>query len=131
MKRIEFEQKNLFGVCPFMTAQQILSRKWTVPILKELSTGVKRFGELRKKFGITQTTLTQRLKLLEYEGFIKRKVFAEVPPRVEYSLTEIGKDFLPVIDAIENFGKKYIQYLKSRDKKILENNLEEKNDFTD
>ena len=131
MKRIEFEQKNLFGVCPFMTAQQILSRKWTVPILKELSTGVKRFGELRKKFGITQTTLTQRLKLLEYEGFIERKVFAEVPPRVEYSLTEIGKDFLPVIEAIENFGKKYIQYLKSRDKKILENNLEEKNDFID
>ena len=131
MKRIEFEQKNLFGVCPFMTAQQILSRKWTVPILKELSTGVKRFGELRKKFGITQTTLTQRLKLLEYEGFIERKVFAEVPPRVEYSLTEIGKDFLPVIGAIENFGKNYIQYLKSRDKKILENNLEEKDDFTD
>jgi DNA-binding HxlR family transcriptional regulator len=131
VKRIEFEQKNLFGVCPFMTAQQILSRKWTVPILKELSTGVKRFGELRKKFEITQTTLTQRLKLLEHEGLIHREVFPEVPPRVEYSLTKIGKDFLPVIDAIENFGKKYIQYLKNRDKNFLENNLEEENDFTD
>lgn len=99
--------------------------------MKELSTGVKRFGELRKKFEITQTTLTQRLKLLEHEGLIHREVFPEVPPRVEYSLIKIGKDFLPVIDAIENFGKKYIQYLKNRDKNFLENNLEEENDFTD
>ncbi len=115
MKRIEFEQKNLFGVCPFMTAQQFLQRKWTVPILQELSSGTKRFGELQRIFKITKTTLSQRLKILEKEGFIKREVFPEVPPRVEYSLTEIGKSFQPVLDSIEIWGKIYIEYLKERD----------------
>ena len=119
MKKIEFEQKNLFGVCPFMTAQEFLSRKWTIPILRELIDGKKRFSELQKKFGITRTTLTQRLKILEYEGFIYREVFPEVPPRVEYSLTEIGKSFQPVLDSIEVWGNLYIEFLKKRDKKIL------------
>ena len=68
MKNFEFEQKNLFGVCPFMTAQHFLSRKWTIPILRELLDGTKRFNELQKKFGITRTTLTQRLKLLEHRS---------------------------------------------------------------
>ena len=116
MKRFEFEQKNLFGVCPFMTAQQFLQRKWTVPILRELSDGTKRFGELQKAFKITRTTLSQRLKILEQEGLVKREVFPEVPPRVEYSLTEIGKNFQPVLDSIEIWGKNYIEYLKGRDK---------------
>lgn len=116
MKRIEFEEKNLFGVCPFMTAQQFLARKWTVPILQELSEGTKRFGELQKIFKITRTTLSQRLKILEQEGLIFREVFAEVPPRVEYSLTDIGKNFKPVLDSIEIWGKSYIEYLKRRDK---------------
>ena len=119
MKNFEFEQKNLFGVCPFMTAQHFLSRKWTIPILRELLDGTKRFNELQKKFGITRTTLTQRLKLLEHDGFIHREVFPEVPPRVEYSLTEIGKSFQPVLDSIETWGKKYIDYLKERDKKFV------------
>lgn len=116
MKKIELEQKNLFGVCPFMTAQQFLSRKWTVPILRELSSGKKRFGELQRAFKITRTTLSQRLKILENEGLVNREIFAEVPPRVEYSLTEIGKSFQPVLDSIEIWGNKYIEYLKIRDK---------------
>lgn len=116
MKKIELEQKNLFGVCPFMTAQQFLSRKWTVPILRELSNGKKRFGELQRTFKITRTTLSQRLKILENEGLVNREIFAEVPPRVEYSLTEIGKSFQPVLDSIEIWGNKYIEYLKIRDK---------------
>ena len=115
MKKIELEQKNLFGVCPFMTAQNFLSRKWTIPILRELIDGTKRFSELQKKFEITRTTLTQRLKILEHEGLVHREVFPEVPPRVEYSLTEIGKSFQPVLDSIETWGKEYIKYLKSRD----------------
>ena len=123
----EFEQKNLFGVCPFMTAQKFLSRKWTIPILRELIDGNKRFGELQRKFGITRTTLSQRLKILEYEGLVHREVFPEVPPRVEYSLTEIGKSFQPVLDSIEIWGNLYIEFLKNRNKNFLET----KDDFTD
>lgn len=119
MKKFEFERKNLFGVCPFMTAQEFLSRKWTIPILRELSDGKKRFNELQKIFGITRTTLSQRLKILEHEGFISREIFPEVPPHVEYSLTEIGKSFQPVIDSIETFGQNYINYIKKRDMKNL------------
>ena len=119
MKKIEFEEKNLFGVCPFMTAQEFLSRKWTIPILRELIDGKKRFSELQKKFEITRSTLSQRLKILESEGLVHREVFPEVPPRVEYSLTEIGKSFQPVLDSIEVWGNLYIEFLKKRDKKIL------------
>ncbi len=119
MKKIEFEEKNLFGVCPYYTTQQLILGKWIFPILNELSSGAKRFGQLQKAFGITRTTLTQQLKLLEREGFVHREVFPEVPPRVEYSLTEIGKSFQPVLDSIEIWGKKYIDYLKERDKKFV------------
>ena len=118
MKKIEFEEKNLFGVCPFMTAQEFLSRKWTIPILRELIDGKKRFSELQKKFEITRSTLSQRLKILESEGLVHREVFPEVPPRVEYSLTEIGQSFQPVLDSIEVWGNLYIEFLKKRDKKF-------------
>ncbi len=119
MKKFEFEEKNLFGVCPYYTTQQLILGKWIFPILNELSSGAKRFGQLQKSFGITRTTLAQQLKLLEREGFVHREVFPEVPPRVEYSLTEIGKSFQPVLDSIEIWGKKYIDYLKGRDKHAL------------
>ena len=117
MKKFEFEQKNLFGVCPFVTTQQLLPGKWMIPILNELSSGAKRFVQLQKTFGITRTTLSQQLKILEYEGLVQRKVFPEVPPRVEYSLTEIGKSFQIVLDSIEIWGNKYIEFLKNRDVK--------------
>ena len=116
MKKIDFEKKNLFGVCPFYTTQNLLLGKWILPILNELNSGTKRFNELKRTFGISHSVLTQQLKILEQEGFIKREVFAEVPPRVEYSLTEIGKSFQPVLDSIEIWGKSYIEYLKIRDK---------------
>lgn len=116
MKKSEFEAKNLFGVCPFFTTQSLLLGKWILPILHELSGGTKRFNELKRQFGISHSTLTQQLKLLEHEGFIRREVFPEVPPRVEYSLTELGKSFQPVLDSIEIWGEKFIEYLKRRDK---------------
>ena len=119
MKKIELEQKNLFGVCPFVTTQQLLPGKWMIPILNELSSGAKRFVQLQKTFGITRTTLSQQLKILEYEGLVHREVFPEVPPRVEYSLTEIGKSFQPVLDSIETWGNEYIKFLKNRDAKKL------------
>ena len=115
MKKNEFEQKNLFGVCPYFTTQQLLLGKWLLPILKELSGGAKRFNELKRFLGITHSTLSVQLKILESEGLINRKVYPTVPPSVEYSLTEIGKSFQPVLDSIEIWGNKYIQYLKKRD----------------
>lgn len=115
MKKNEFIQKNLFGLCPFYTTQSLLLGKWIIPILNELSGGAKRFNELKRTFEISHSVLTQQLKILENEGFINRKVFPEVPPRVEYSLTEIGKSFQPVLDAIEIWGNNYIKNLKARD----------------
>ena len=116
MKKNEFVQKNLFGVCPFYTTQSLLLGKWILPILNELNSGTKRFNELKRTFEISHSVLTQQLKILEHEGMIRREVFPEVPPRVEYSLTEIGKSFQPVLDSIEIWGKTYIEFLKARDK---------------
>ena len=121
MKKFEFEQKNLFGVCPFVTTQQLLPGKWMIPILNELSNGAKRFNELQREIDITHSTLSVQLKYLEREGLVHREVFPTVPPQVEYSLTEIGKSFQPVLDSIEIWGNLYIDYLKERDKKFLQN----------
>ena len=76
-----------------------------------LSRGPKRFGELQRELDITQATLSSQLKNLESEGLINRTLYPEVPPRVEYSLTEIGREFQPVLDSIEVWGRKYIEYL--------------------
>ena len=119
-KNSEFMERNLFGVCPFVTTQQILSGKWAILILHELSTGTKRFNELQRQLQISHATLSIQLKDLEKEGMVHREVLPEVPPRVEYSLTDIGKTFQPVLDSIEIWGNKFIEYLKRRDK-IMEN----------
>ena len=116
MQKEDFFKRDLFGLCPFYTVQKILSGKWNILILHELSESTKRFNELRRKIDITHSMLTKQLKLLEHEGIIRREVFPEVPPRVEYSLTEIGKSFQPVLDSIEIWGKTYIEFLKARDK---------------
>lgn len=115
MKKIELIERNLFGLCPFVTAQEIIAGKWTILILHELSEGTKRFNELQKKIGITHATLANHLKNLEHDGLVHKKIYPEVPPRVEYSLTEIGKSFQIVLDSIEIWGKNYIEFLKNRD----------------
>ena len=112
MKKERCEKENLFGICPFVTAQQLLSGKWAILILHQLSTGPKRFNWLQREIDITQATLSNQLKTLEREGLIHRELFPEVPPRVEYSLTEIGQDFLPVLASMETWGRKYIAYLE-------------------
>lgn len=94
-----------------MTAQKLLSGKWVILILHELANGPRRFNELQKEIDITQATLSTQLKQLEGEGLVHREIFPQVPPKVEYSLTDIGKAFQPVLDAIEQWGKKYIVYL--------------------
>ncbi len=108
------EDYNLFGKCPFVTAQKIIAGKWAIIILHNLSTKTLRFGELQKLLPeLKQATLTKQLRSLEEYGLIRRQVFAQVPPKVEYSLTEIGKEFKLVLDSISIWGEKYIEHIKS------------------
>ena len=102
-----------YGICPFATTQRVLTGKWALVIIYQLSTGTKRFKELQRLLpGITQTILTRHLRQLEKDMIIQRKVYAEVPPRVEYSLTEMGQEFRVVLDAVEKWGLDYIKLLK-------------------
>ena len=104
MKKERCERANKFGMCPFVTAQQLLSGKWAILIMNSLKDDPRRFNQLQKEIDITQATLAAQLKKLESEGLITRTVYPEVPPRVEYALTEIGKEFYPVLDSIEAWG---------------------------
>ena len=83
-------ENNLFGVCPFVTAQKLLQGKWAILILHALSEGTKRFNDLEREIHITHATLSSQLKYMEKEGLVHRTVYPEVPPRVEYTLTELG-----------------------------------------
>ena len=112
MKKEKCENAGQFGICPYVTSQQLLSGKWVILILHQLSSGPKRFGELQQSIDITQATLSSQLKTLQKEGLVNRKIYPEVPPRTEYSLTDIGRSFQPVLDAIEKWGYQYIDYLK-------------------
>ena len=105
----------LFGLCPYVTVQKIFSGKWAILILYHLGEGTLRFGEMQRKMpGITQATLTKQLRILEDFGMVNRLVYAEVPPKVEYSLSEIGKEFIPVLNQFETFGNKYLDYLHNK-----------------
>ena len=114
MKRERCEKENKFGICPFVTAQQLLSGKWAILILESLADGPKRFNQIQKEIDVTQATLSTHLKELEAEGLLTRTVYPEVPLRVEYELTEIGKAFRPVLDSIEAWGDQYIAYLNAK-----------------
>jgi len=105
-------ENNLFGVCPFVIAQKLLQGKWAILILHALSEGTKRFNELERDIQITHATLSSQLKYMEKEGLVHRTVYPEVPPRVEYSLTAMGRRFAPVLDSIQVWGEEYIEFLK-------------------
>lgn len=90
------------------SAMQIIGNKWTALILRDLFAGPKRFGELEKSVGdINPRTLSQRLDDLEAHGIITKKSFAEVPPRIEYTLTQKGEDLLPILQQMAAWGDKY------------------------
>lgn len=98
---------------PTRATLKILSGKWKVLILCSLSQGTKRFGELRREIpDVTQRMLTNQLRELEDDQIIERKVFAEVPPKVEYSLTPIGKTLKPVLDQLKKWGVCYTKRMK-------------------
>lgn len=100
-----------FLECPFVKVQKIVSGKWNMLIIYLLSNRTLRFGQLHRELpSMTQATLSKQLKLLEEYGIIRRYVFNQIPPKVEYSLTEIGRKFLPVLNELEKWSKEYEHY---------------------
>jgi DNA-binding HxlR family transcriptional regulator len=94
--------------CPVETALTLMGDRWKVLIVRDLLTGTKRFGELKRSLdGISQKVLTQHLRIMEENGLLHREVFAEVPPRVEYSLTELGRSLKTIHDAMWQWGEEY------------------------
>lgn len=102
------QQEKELPACPVETTLMLIGDKWKVLILRDLMPGTKRFGELKRSIGsISQKVLTAQLRDMEKKGLVNRKVYAEVPPRVEYSLTELGKSLQPILDAMRIWGENY------------------------
>lgn len=94
--------------CPVETTLTLISDKWKVLILRDLMPGTKRFGELRKSVGdVSQKVLAAQLRDMEKSGLVHREVYAEVPPRVEYSLTPLGRSLKPILDSMWAWGEGY------------------------
>ena len=94
--------------CPVDTTLTLIGDKWKVLILRDLLPGTKRFGELKRSIGnISQKVLTAQLRDMEEKGLVSRKVYAEIPPRVEYTLTELGYSLSPILDAMKAWGENY------------------------
>lgn len=94
--------------CPVETTLMLIGDKWKVLILRDLRSGTKRFGELKKSVtGISQKVLTANLRNMEENGLLTRKVFPEVPPRVEYTLTDLGQSMGPILDAMAEWGTQF------------------------
>lgn len=94
--------------CPVETTLLLMGDRWKVLIMRDLLSGTKRFGELRKSLtGISQKVLIEHLRIMEEYGLVNRKIYAEIPPKVEYSLTDLGKTLKPILDAMSNWGEEY------------------------
>ena len=103
-----FMIKNELPICPVETTLTLISDRWKVLILRDLFTGTKRFGELKKSLaGISQKVLTANLKSLEATGLLTRQAYPEVPPRVEYTLTALGESLKPVLASLFDWGMDY------------------------
>jgi len=97
------------STCPVARTARIVSGKWTLLIIRDLASGIKRFNQLERSLqGISPKTLSERLRTLEEEGIILRQTFAEVPPRVEYSLTEKGHDLIELVTCMRCYGKRWL-----------------------
>ena len=97
--------------CPFTIAQRLIQGKWAILIMHYLSEEPLRFNELLRRMPkMTHATLSNQLKQLEAEGLVIRKEYMQIPPKVEYSLSNIGKEFQPVLESIRDWGEKYIEF---------------------
>lgn len=100
--------KKELPACPVETTLSLIGDKWKVLILRDLMSGTKRFGQLKKSIGsVSQKVLTAQLRAMESSGLVSRAVYPEVPPRVEYSLTELGQSLKPILDALYSWGEGY------------------------
>lgn len=100
--------KQELPACPVEITMGLIGDKWKILIIRDLLTGTKRFGELKKSLGsITQKVLTNNLRQMEQSGLLNRTVYAEVPPKVEYSLTKTGWSLKPILDSMVNWGNEY------------------------
>lgn len=107
--------EDLFGVCPYTTAQRLLAGKWTLLILYCLSRRTMRFGELQRELPhLTQATLSRQLRTMEANRLIVRRVYSQIPPKVEYSLSTLGEHFRPVLDALRDWGEESIASLRRK-----------------
>ena len=98
--------------CPVETTLTLIGDKWKVLILRDLMPGTKRFGELKNSIGsVSQKVLTAQLRDMERNGLVHREVYAEVPPRVEYSLTDLGNSLKPILDSMMIWGESYKKQL--------------------
>lgn len=94
--------------CPVETTLMLIGDKWKVLILRDLMPGTKRFGELKKSIGgVSQKVLTAQLREMETDGLVRRTVYPEVPPRVEYTLTALGRSLKPILDAMWDWEEAY------------------------
>ena len=100
--------RKLYTTCPVEYTASMIANKWKILILRDLITGTKRYNELtRSVVGISAKVLTENLRELESDGIVMRKVYPEVPPKVEYYLTDKGNDLRPIIDLMKDYGLKY------------------------
>ena len=107
------QTSDAYPACPVETTLTLIGNKWKVLILRDLLSGTKRFSELKRSLnGVSQKVLTTQLRAMEADGLVHRVVFAEVPPRVEYSLTELGRSLKPILDAMVEWGTAYKENLK-------------------
>ena len=105
---------NSLPACPVETTLMLIGSKWKVLILRDLIDGKKRFGELKKSIGsVSQKVLTAQLREMESDGLVNRTVYAEVPPRVEYELSELGNTLRPVLNSMLLWGKEYKEKIES------------------
>ena len=96
--------------CPVSACAEILSGKWTILLIRDLADGHSRFCELERSLdGISPRTLSLRLRALEEQGIVERKTFPEVPPRVEYTLTDKGRGLVPIIEGMRSYGREFLE----------------------
>lgn len=106
--------KEELPACPVATVVQLIGNKWKLLIIRNLLTGTKRFNEMRRTIpGISQKVLTDNLRSLEEDRLVTREVFAEVPPRVEYSLSQLGRTLKPVFDSLQAWGEGYQEIVRN------------------
>lgn len=99
--------------CPVEMTLSLISNRWKILIIRDLLTGTKRFGELKKSIGsISQKVLTANLRSMEEDGLLTRKVYAEVPPKVEYTLTDLGYSLQSILDVMSEWGEKYQENIR-------------------